>query len=141
MSPISTQPMTGTRIACAVATTFLACQLLFGCVHFGLKWCRCRRTKSWHDGLPWSLGITHSIVFIMACLQNVIRAILFPSFWGKKDNDYPWDFRLLLLYYESCVLSFFIILSVAAIYLSIHPPRRAQERCDDTVEVSSVESA
>lgn len=141
----STQPLTVARVTCAVASTFLACQLLFGCVHFGLKWCRRRRTSSWHDGLPWSLCITHSIVFVAACLQHVTRAILVPRYFQHEDDtetdedDYLWDARLLLLYYESTVLSFFIILALSALYLWMYP-QRTQERCDDTVESDSVHS-
>ena len=138
----STQPPSGARIACAVATTFLSCQLLFGFVHFGLQWCRCRRTSSWYAGLPWSLGITHSIVFVAACLQNIVRAIVLPRYFDDSPGlagNYVWDGRLILLYYESCVLSFFIIIALAATYLWMNP-QRAPERCDDTVEGSSVEN-
>ena len=127
------------RVVSAVVTTYFACNVLFGVVHFVLRRRRRQTGYSWQDGFTQTLGATHLVVFAVASLQYVVRSFMVPRYILDKDETSdrdPWDPRILLLYYEACVLSFFVILTTAGVYLWKHPPLQ-QEQCDETVDGST----
>lgn len=131
---MSNIPLQVNRVVVAIGATYAACHALFLFVQFGLRGC----STPWQNGFHKNLAVTHVVVFLMASFQHVLRAFVLhhddENDNGKGEDHYSWDARLILLYYESCVLSFLVILveKLCVVWItgtSHHP----QEVCDETV--------
>lgn len=130
---ISTKSLSPDQVVVVIGATYAASHALFLLWHFALRRFCSRSSSSWRNGLFKSLGVTHTVVFVVASLQHVLRAFVLQEAGNETEHGTgTWDASLILIYYESCVLSLFGIAIVAAVFARIFPAD-SPERCDETI--------
>jgi hypothetical protein len=132
------ESLTAYQVFAAVAGTYTTSLLLFCFLHFYLHPPSVPR-----PGFQTDLWTSTGLVFLLACLQDLVAALVVHH-RNDQSTTTTLDYRIILIYYESCTMAFFTVMAAFGCSLcqarrQLAQRRAREEACAETVLESIME--